>query len=70
MNEVTVLHTRNYHSVVNWLRMHVQSLSRVQLFATPWTVAGQTPLPLEISRQDYWGGLPFPTLGDLPDPGI
>ena len=45
-------------------------LSCVQLFATPWTVAHQTPLSMEFSRQEYWSGLPFPSLGDLPDPGI
>ena len=37
---------------------------------TPWTLARQTPLFMEFSRQDYWSGLPFPMLGDLPDPGI
>ena len=34
------------------------------------TVARQAPLPLEFTRQEYWGGLPFPSPGDLPDPGI
>ena len=38
--------------------------------ATPWTVAYQAPLSMEFSRQEYWSGLPFPSLGDLPDPGI
>ena len=38
--------------------------------ATPWTVACQTPLSMGFSRQEYWNGLPFPSLGDLPDPGI
>ena len=42
----------------------------VRLFATPWTVASQTPLSLEFSRQEYWSGLPFPSPGDLPDPGL
>ena len=37
---------------------------------TPWTVARQAPLPMEFSRQEYWKGLPFPSPGDLPDPGI
>ena len=36
----------------------------------PWTVACQAPLSVEFSRQEYWNGLPFPSLGDLPDPGI
>ena len=47
-----------------------QSHSRVQLFATPWTVAHQAPLSMEFSRQEYWSGLPFPSPEDLPDPGI
>ena len=46
------------------------SLSRVQLFVTPWTVAHQAPLSMEFSRQKYWSGLPFPSPGDLPDSGI
>ena len=36
----------------------------------PWTVARQAPLSMEFSRQEYWSGLPFPSPGDLPDPGI
>ena len=47
-----------------------QSLSRIQLFATPWTVAHQALLSMEFSRQEYWSGLPFPALGDLPQSGI
>ena len=45
-------------------------LSHVQLFGTPWTGACQAPLSMEFSRQEYWSELPFPLLGDLPDPGI
>ena len=37
---------------------------------TPWTVARQAPLSMRFSRQEYWGGLPFPSPRDLPDPGI
>ena len=48
----------------------VQLLSRVQFFETAWTVAHQAPLSMGFSRQEYWSGLPFPTPGDLPDPGI
>ena len=44
--------------------------SRVQLFATLWTVACQAPLSMGFSSQEYWSGLPFPSPGDLPDPGI
>ena len=50
--------------------MHAQSLCRVQLSATPWTVAHQAPLSMGFSRQDCWSGLPFPSPGNLPDPGI
>ena len=52
------------------LRSEVKSLSHVQLFATPWTVAYQAPRSMEFSRQEYWSGLPFPSSGDLPDPRI
>ena len=45
-------------------------LSRVRLLATPWTVAYQAPLSMGFSRQEYWSGLPFPSPGDLPNPGI
>ena len=48
----------------------VQSLSRVQLFATLWTVARQAPPSMGFPRQEYWSGLPFPSPQDLPDPGI
>ena len=52
------------------LCMYVKFLSRVRLFATPWTVAYQAPPSMEFSRQEYWSGLPFPSPGDLPDPEI
>ena len=48
----------------------VKSLSRVQLFGTPWTVANQAPLSMEFSRKEYWDGLPFSSPGDLSDPGF
>ena len=48
----------------------VKSLSQVQLFATPWTVAYQASQSMEFPRQEYWSGLPFPSAGDLPDPEI
>ena len=44
--------------------------SRVQLFVTLWPVARQALLSVEFSRQEYWSGLPFPSPGDLPNPGI
>ena len=39
-------------------------------FETPWTVGHQAPLSMGFSRQEYWSGLPFPSPGDLPNPGI
>ena len=48
----------------------VKLLNRVQLFATPWTVAYRAPLSMGFSRQEYCIGLPFPSPGDLLDPGI
>ena len=47
-----------------------KSLSCVWLFASPWTVAHQAPSSIGFPRQEYWSGLPFPSPGDLPDPGI
>ena len=52
------------------MKVKMKSLSRVQLFATPWTVAHQAPPPMGLSRQEYWSGLPFPSPVDLPHPGI
>ena len=49
---------------------HAQSLSRVLLFVTPWTVACQTPLSMGFSRQECWSVWPFPPPGDLPYAGI
>ena len=46
------------------------SWCHARLFVTPWTVAHQTLLSVRFSRQEYWSGLPFPSAGDLPDPGI
>ena len=48
----------------------LQSLSRVRLCMTPWTVARQAPLSMGFSKQEYQSGLPFPSPGYLPDPGI
>ena len=70
--EVTV---RTGHETTDWFqigkeRKKVKSLSCVQLFAIPWTVVYQASLSMGFSRQEYWRGLPFPSPGDLPDPGI
>ena len=48
----------------------VKLLSSVRLFVTPWTIAHQAPPSMEFSRQEYWSGLPFPSPGDLSNPGI
>ena len=48
----------------------VKLLNRVRLFATPSTVAYQAPSSMGFSRQEYWSGLPFPSPGDFPNPGI
>ena len=50
------------------MKVKVKSLSHVQLFATPWTVAYQAPPSVGFSKQEYWSGLPFPSAGDLPNP--
>ena len=53
-----------------FFRMCANRFSRVQLFATPWTVAHQAPLSMGFSRQVNWSGLPCPPAGDLTDPGV
>ena len=53
------------HQKLESVRCSVMSSS-----ASPWIIAWQAPLSLEVSRQEYWNGLPFPTPGDLPDPGL
>ena len=58
--------------VLEWgaITFSIKSLSCVQLFGIPWTVAHQAPPSMGFSRQEYWSGLPFPSPGNLPDPGI
>ena len=51
------------------MKEHAQPLSCVHLFETLWTVDCQSPLSMGFSRQEYWSGLPFPSPGDLPNPG-
>ena len=55
---------------VSYLNFLCSSLSRVRFFVTLWTVACQAPLSMEFFSQEYWSGVPFPSPGDLPDPGI
>ena len=56
---------RLYNSLWEW-----KLLSHIQLFVTPWTVDKQVPLSMEFSRPEYWSGQPFPSPGNLPNPGI
>ena len=51
-------------------KLKLKPLSRVRFSAIPWTVAHQAPQSVGFSRQEYWSGLPFPSPGDLPNPGI
>ena len=61
----------NFAKFTDWKwKVKVKSHSRVRLFATLWTVAHQAPPSTGFSRQEYWSGLPFPSPGNLPDPGI
>ena len=51
-------------------KVKVKLLSCVQLLATPWTTAYQAPPSVGFSRQEYWSGVPLPSSGDIPNPGI
>ena len=59
-----------FYLVHSKVKVKVKSLSQVRLFVTLWTVALQAPPSMGFSRQEYWSGLPSPSPGDLPDPGI
>ena len=59
-----------YSLCMGGCEVKVKLLSHVRLFATPWTVAHQAPPFMGFSSQEYWSGLPFPSPGDRPDPGI
>ena len=61
-------HTETDTTEATW-QQQLCSLSRVQFFVAPQTVAHQAPLSMEFSRQEYWGGLPFPPPRNLSDPG-
>ena len=60
----------NYAKAFDSVKVKVKSLSRVRLFATPRTLTYQAPWSMGFPRQEYWSGLPFPSPGDLPNPGI
>ena len=59
-----------FHYLHHSLKVKVKLLSRVRLFETLWTVAYQALPSMGFSRQVYWSGMPFPSPGDLPNPGI
>ena len=62
---------RNYDLIaVGWGPGVLSCFSCVQLFVTLWIVAHQAPLSMGLSRPEYWSGLPCPSPGDLPNPGI
>ena len=56
--------------ITSWQMCVLSRFSCVWFFVTPWTVVHQAPLSMRFSRQENWGGLPFPSPGDLPNPGI
>ena len=77
MDIFILLDVTQTHSIPLWQifqdsckRKESESVSPVRLFVTPWTVARQPPLSMGFSRQEYCSGLPFPSPGDLPNPGI
>ena len=61
---------RDYENGFIYHEVKVKSLSHVQLFVSLRTVAYKVPPSMEFSRQEYWSGLPIPSPGDLPDPGM
>ena len=58
-----------YTGLLAGVAVVVQSLTRVQLFVTSWTIAHQAPVSIGFPRQEHWSGLSFPSPGHLPDPG-
>ena len=63
------VHMRISHQIMA-VKSESVRCSVVSVFVTPWTVAYQAPLSTGFSRPEYWSGEPFPSPGDLPDPGI
>ena len=64
------IHMKKIFNIISQCLLLFSLLSCVRLFATLWTVARQAPLSIGLSRQEYCSGLPFPSPGDLPHPGI
>ena len=69
-------HTTSMLNIIYWIPTNCQAFggglvaNSCPTLATPWTVACQAPLSIAFSRQEHWSGLPFPSPGDLPNPGI
>ena len=70
VNDLTRASRTTQVNIPPLVNVKVKLLSRIQLFATPQTVAYQAPPSMGVSRTECWSGLPFPSPGDLPDPGI
>ena len=69
-NDIPSTETDPVTDILSLLVCGLRPFSCVRLFATQWTVACLVPLSMGFSRQEYWSGLPFPSPGDLPNPGI
>ena len=69
VNQTTVLSEQKLREPIFW-EVKVKLLSFDRLFMTPWTAGYQAPPSMGFSRQEYWSGVPFPSPGDLPNPGI
>ena len=69
---VDAVSTHFLHNILTYqhIVVVVESLSQDWVFVTPWTIACHAPLSVKFPRQEYWSGLPLPSLGDLPEPGI
>ena len=67
-NSLTVLQEAKHRMTMEIVK--VKALSRARFCAAPWTAAHQVPPSMGFSRQEYWSGVPFPSPGDLPSPGI
>ena len=61
---------REKHYMISFTCVHAKLLQSCLTLATPWTVAHQVPVFMGFPRQEYWNGLPFPSPGNFPDPGI
>ena len=69
LSEVNHKEKDKYHMISLMWTLNCVSRSVLSDSLIPWTVACQAPLSMDFSRQEYWSGLPFPSLGDLPNPG-